>query len=158
MFVQIALVLLSTKLFSILKTKLFSQLIALSFGIDYLISILRYSYFSGSHYFGIMVDSLRFVGFKFTSPYSVGIVNSDFPSVVADSFLKFGFDKIWNSISYSLLLYPALHLLFAYVLYKLLKKYNFKFKNIILSILLILFVLYVYNIINSDPRIVIFNK
>lgn len=158
MLIQVVLVMMSFKLFSLIKTKLFGYLIVLSFGIDYLLSTLRYSYFSNSHYLGVMLDNLRFAGLKFISPFSIDFVITDFSSVIASSLLRFNFDKIWNNLTFSLVIYPLVHILIGYVLYRLLKNANLKIRQVVLVVLSILSMFYVYNIIGSDPRIVSFNK
>lgn len=154
---QSLVVVFSLVLFLFIKSKKLSLYIILSFGLDYLISILRYSYFSGSYYFGIAVDALRFVGFKFSKPFSIEFLNTDFSSVVSASLLRLDFAKIWNSSVLSLLFYPLVHLIFGYVLYLISKRLSFRLRIIFLVMLVILYLLYLMAIVYADPRIVIKN-
>ena len=156
--IQTAIVVATFILFYFLKSKHLRLLVILSFGLDYILSILRYSYFSGSHYLGVSVDALRFVGFKITPPFSVAFVNTDFISVIASSLLRFNFDKIWNHSVLSLIVYPLIHILIAYIVLFQIKHVNSRFQKIVLIILVILFTLYLGMIINSDPRVVILNR
>lgn len=155
---QILLVIFSFWLFSFVKLKKFRLLIILSFGLDYLLSILRYSHFSDSYYLGFMWDALRFVGLKITKPFLLELINNDFPSVTASSLLRFNFDKIWNNVAVSLIIYPLIHILAAFILLKLSKYINIKFQKIFLIILIVFFILHLGTIVNSDPRMVILNK
>jgi len=137
------------------KHTLLLWLIPLSFGLDKVVSSLRYTFISGEHYFGIGVDALKFVGIKLAKDFSLSFVNLDFPSEQAGAILRFNFNKIWDRSFYSLLLYPLAHIAIAVFLYLFLRRLKPKLRKIILMGVIILFILQMLAIINADPRVVI---
>ncbi len=132
----------------------YSLLIPLSFGVDFILQFLRLSFISGKYYFGFLFDSLRFVGIAFSKPLNIEFVNRDFPAYQAGGLLHFDYSKIWENWFLSILVYPAVHLLLAFILGYLLMKVNKKARFIILFVLSILFLLQVIYILQSDPRVV----
>lgn len=112
---------------------------SLTYGFDYIISILRYTYLNHEHYFGFAWDSLRFFGMKVSS-HSISLVNQDFPFVVADSLLKFNFDWIWDNLLVSFFLYPLFHMFLGTVIFLIFKRVsNNVFRKIIFLFYLFLF-------------------
>ena len=136
------------------KVNLLMWLLPLTFSIDGLLFILRYSFLEGKHYFGIAIDALRFFGFSF-SKAGIALVNRDFPAVQAGSFLRFPFEDIWNSWFLSFMVYPFIHILIAFILWFSIRKLNPKIQRLILFIMAILFLLFLGFIFRIDPRIAI---
>ena len=138
------------------KVNLLMWLLPLTYSIDSLLFTLRYSFLEGKHYFGIAIDSLRFMGISF-SKLSVALVNRDFPAVQASSFLRFPFEDVWNSWLLSFIVYPCVHLLIAFLLWFFIRKLNKRIQIPILFIMAILFILFLYITLRIDPRIAIPN-
>src|SRR4030065_2946232 len=136
------------------KVNLLMWLLPLTFSIDGLLFILRYSFLEGKHYFGIAVDALRFFGISL-SKSGIALINRDFPAVQAGSFLKFPFEDIWNSWFLSFIVYPFVHLLIAFLLWLSLRKLNQKIQIPIIFIMAILFILFLWITFRMDPRIAI---
>lgn len=155
MFIQIVIVLLVSLIALNKKITSLVYFIALSFGLDYILGVIRYSYLSGVRYVGVMLDPLRFLGVSISQNFNIIFVNKDFPSHVADSFLKFNFEKIWQNNILSLVIYPSIHIIFGLLLYKLLPKLNKYLRWITIVILLIFMLLFMLYIFNLDPRYVI---
>lgn len=153
-------------LFSYLMIWLFSQLnfikknslifwfIPLSFGFDYIIQVLRFSFISGRYYVGFALDNLKFVGFSFANLLTVEIVNKDFPSFLAAGLLKFDFARIWDNLYLSFLIYPFVHIILAVVSGYILIRLPGKVRKILIGIFIILTVFQLLNIFQADPRLV----
>jgi len=155
MYVQAVVVLVTFLIFSIPAIKKISHFIILSFGFDYLISLPRYTQIEDTKYFGVLVDAFRFVGLSINSNYNIKFVNSDFSSFVADSMLKFDFNKIWENNLSSLFIYPLVHIIFGYILYLLIPRFNRKIRHLIMLLLAIFTFLFLYTVLNSDPVAVV---
>ena len=135
------------------NSKLLIKVLPLSFGADFLISVLRYTRLEDRHYFGFAWDPLRFVGFEI-SPRSLYFVNQDFSSLVAGAMLKFDFDVIWKTKILYLVVYPLTHIFLGILIYLLLNKLQREFRRIIIVILIIFFIFYWRSVIFSNPRVV----
>lgn len=152
MYVQIAVVL-SVSLIALNKkiTNLV-YFIALSFGTDYILGIIRYSYLAGVRYIGVMLDSLRFLGISINQNFNISFINKDFPSHIADSFIGLSYIKIWNNSWVALIVYPISHLIMGYVLYLVIPRLSryLKFIVIVMFAILTLFLsVYLYYL---EPR------
>lgn len=134
------------------NTKLLALILPLTFGIDFLISTLRYIQLNGQHYFVIGWDALRFVGVKLF-PRSIEFVNQDFPSVIANSFLKFDFNLIWQSKLVSLVLHPLAHIVLGVAIYFIISKLPKKLRWTAVTIMLVFFCLYIYKTVTLNPRL-----
>lgn len=132
--------------------KIYLYLIPLTFGIDTIIQHLRFSFISNKYYLGIMGDALRFIGISFEKPFSISLVNQDFPAYQALSLLHFDYNLIWQNIWFSVIIYPLFHVFLTLVLWYILKFIPKKIKYILISILLLLFVIYLLDIWQANPR------
>lgn len=160
-FTQIILVLISYLIIWLLSKRNFIKknrqilwFILLSFGIDYIIQALRFSFISGKYYIGFALDSLKFVGFSFAKPFTIEVVNKDFPSFLAAGLLKFDFTKIWDNLYLSLLIYPLVHILLTVVLGYFIIKLPQRIRKILIGLFIILTALHLINIFQADPRLV----
>ncbi|MDO8573339.1 MAG: hypothetical protein Q7R77_01175 [Candidatus Daviesbacteria bacterium] len=158
-FIQVAVVAISYLLmwfFSRLKffKGLILWFIPLSFGLDFIISRLRFSYFGEKYYFLYSIDSLRSTGFSFFKPFNLRIINQDFPSVISSSLLKVDFAKLWDNLYISLIAYPLLHILLAVLLGYLFGKFPSGVRKILVGLLIVLAILQFINIFQADPRLV----
>jgi len=133
---------------------LFYWAIPMSFGLDKLVSTLRYTYISGDRYFGVAIDALRFVGIKISSPFGLQLASQDFPSSIAGSLLRLNPARIWNNHFLSFVAYPLLHLLAAWILFLILVKAKKGLRNVIILILIALFAGQLLAILGADPRVV----
>ncbi|MBI2018959.1 hypothetical protein HYS96_04650 [Candidatus Daviesbacteria bacterium] len=128
--------------------------IPLSFGLDGIIQVLRFSYISGKYYFGFAPDNLRFVGFSLSKPFSLDFINRDFPSFLASALLRFDFTKIWDNLYLSLLVYPLVHVLLALILGYFIIKLPYRIREILIGVFIILTAWHLINIFQADPRLV----
>lgn len=140
--------------FYFVRPRLFALTLPLAFGLDAVLGCLRYTEISGSRYFGLSWDALRFIGVKFQEPFKIAFVSQDFPNEVAPSLLKFSFEKVWESPYLALIVYPAAHIVLGLILYRLIKKFSFRTKMIILGFLAFLFALHLSWMFAYDPRTV----
>lgn len=136
------------------KTTLSLWLLPLSFGFDYLLQNLRFTLISHTYYFGFMLDNLRFAGISFSSPWSLSLVNKDFPAYQAAALLRFDYTKIWDNLLLSLLAYPVIHIIAAAILSILTAKLPFRLRRIAAGLMAVLFLLYLLGIYQADPRVV----
>jgi len=160
-FTQIILVLISYLIIWLLSNRNFIKknrqilwFIPLSFGLDYIIQALRFSFISGKYYVGFALDSLKFVGFSFAKPFTIEVVNKDFPSFLAAGLLKFDFTKIWDNFYLSLLIYPLVHIILAIALGYVLIKLPNRIRKILIGIFIILIAFQLLSIFQADPRLV----
>jgi hypothetical protein len=137
----------------VIDINLLLWLLPLSFGIDKLVSVLRYSVIDGGRFLGILLGTNRIFGIVFESK-SIRLVNNTLPISAVSAFLKINFDKIWQNPFIYLFFYPLIHILIACVLYRLLVKLNPKFRNLILLILGALMISQIIFILNYDPKYV----
>jgi hypothetical protein len=130
---------------------LFIWLIPLSFGVDVLLKLFRYSFISDKHLFGIAVDSLRFTGFTLSKNFKLEFINADLPSYQAAALLRFNFEKIWENLTLSLFIYPLAHIILAFGLAWLLSLLPGKIKTTTLAILICLLGIHLLQIYFSNP-------
>ncbi len=128
--------------------------IPLSFGIDHLAQNIRLSLISGRYYFGFAIDSLRFFGFSFEKPLNLTFVNKDFPSFLASALLRFDYNKIWDNLYLSLLIYPLVHIMLGIALGYFFIKLPRRVIGFTIGVFVILTIFYLINIFQSDPRLV----
>ncbi|MFA5933028.1 MAG: hypothetical protein WCV81_02030 [Microgenomates group bacterium] len=140
---------------TLFRNSLFIYLIPFIFGIDLVLESIRYTSISGRHYLGIMLDSLRMLGFSFKEPFNFSFVNQDFPSIQVVALLRFDFEKIWNSPFFTVIVFPFAHILLAAILSLLLLVAPKYIKKALIIIVILLFILQLIHIFQSDPRIVI---
>lgn len=136
------------------KVKVNLWILCLIFGIDPIIKAFRMSLFSGKYYIGFAIDSLKFIGISFSEPFNIEFINRDFPSYISTALLRFDFNKIWDNLYLTLLVYPLLHIILALPLGYLLMKLPKNIRHVILVICIILFSLHLKSIFNADPRLV----
>lgn len=135
---------------------LFYWFAPLVYGIDYLVEIVRYSYISGVHYLGVIISLNRFLGVGFNSMNkSVSFFNFTMPVNQADSFLKVPLNKIFENMSLWFLFYPLLHLILSLILSTFVLKTKNKIQYAITTILLLLFLGYLYSMLQTQPKIVV---
>jgi|GEM_PF-1174205 len=128
-------------------------MVSLVYGLDYLLSLVRYSFLSGAYYIGIIIEKNRFIGFTFReAKLAFGVVNYAMPINQAVSFLKFPFDKIYANSIYYLIFYPVAHIVIAIVVCRLYIKSSKTIQRILLFVFAIFFVGFVINMYNSEPR------
>jgi len=132
---------------------LLAMCLPLSYGLDFIISVLRYTQLHGEYYLGFAWDSLRFIGLKI-SPKSLAVVNQDFPSLIAGSLLKFDFSSIWENQIVSFVVYPLAHIIVGMVIYFFLSKLSKKLRWLALIILFIFLCFYIYHTVTLNPRVV----
>lgn len=155
--VQIGLVIICFLLFLSVNRKIkYLYLLPLSFCLDPLIQSIRFSFISNEYYFGVIVDTFRFIGLK-VSNLGIFLVNSDLLPYQAAAFLKFDYAKIYSSIGASLIIYPFIHIIFGFALIYILSKFSFKIRFFVVAIMTGLLMWHLYNIFNTDPRLVMPN-
>lgn len=140
-----------------LKNTLFLSLLSLSFGVDYLISLLRFTVLENKYYVGLALDALRFIGLSISRNLQVQFINKDFEGYQLAAFLKIDSGKIWQNGLTALILYPLIHIVAAWILFLFLNKLNSKVRKIIIVLLVLLWIGYVYQLLTADPRIVMPN-
>lgn len=130
---------------------LLSLSILLTFGIDPLLKLLRYSFISGKHYFGIAQDPLRFIGVTFAMPFDIQLISVDLPSYQTAALLRLNFSRIWDNIYFSLFAYPFMHLISAFGLAWILYKLPGKIRKGVVVVMAVFLFLHLVQIFNSDP-------
>ncbi|MDO8638997.1 MAG: hypothetical protein Q7R43_05455 [Candidatus Daviesbacteria bacterium] len=130
-------------------------LIPLSFGVETILTYLRFSFISDRYYFGILIDTFRFIGINLSKSFQINFINQDLPAYQAEALLKFNFNRIWENNFLALFIYPVSHILIGLSLGLIFLKFNQKTKKGILVILSILFVLNLLGIFQADPRAVV---
>jgi hypothetical protein len=101
---------------------------------------------------GINLDALRFIGFSFTKKGQIEFVNEDFSNLIASSLLKFDFNKIWNNLWLSFLIYPLAHLFLGMLLIFLYSKLPKATKKIFLCLIIFFYLIWIWHITMVDPR------
>lgn len=127
--------------------------IPLSFAFDPLIQSLRASFISEKFYLGISLDALRFLGISLSRRSGLEFVNLDFPAYLAEGLLKIDYLRIWQNFTPTLFFYPLAHIVLAFALSIVLKR-SFKFKRLIISVLIFFFLVHLSMIFNADPLFV----
>jgi len=108
--------------------------------INLLIFTARYSIINGQHYFGWLVDSFRFFGIAFDHGFK--FVNQDLPGYIAATMLKFDQNWIWSNWWVWIIIYPVVEI----GLVLLINKFIPKKLRYFLSMLSILFIIYIFNL------------
>jgi len=140
--------------FKIFEKINFTLLFPLSFGLDELLKVSRYSLIENRFYFGFMLDPLRFIGIAFSKPLGFIFVNKDFPAYQAVALLKFDFAKIWDNLAFTFVLYPLVHILVAILLGIFVYRFPVKMRIIIFCLLGVLLALYINGVLQADPRVI----
>lgn len=136
--------------------KIKSQYILLVFGFIFFIESLRYSYISGKYFIGIMTNDLHFLGFNWYKPFHINFVNYDLPSYQAIALIRIDFEKYVTSI-WQLLIFQPFIILFCGVLLSLCLNYiPVKFRKFLLAVLILLTIMYAFDLLNTDPKNVTF--
>jgi len=147
--IQLSQVLLVVYLFSLFWfiSKLIDlRLYILSFGLLYLISVLRYSQIDGTKVIGFIWRKFYLIGLS----DKAGLFYRDL-GMLANSTLRFDLEKIYSSWYLYLLVIPLIQIFIAILLRFLLKKINKNIVKFFIIILTILTVLYVYGLLMSSP-------
>lgn len=142
-----ALVAIINKLF---KNKFNLWLLPLSFGLDRIVSLLRYTSIEGVKYFGVILGKMSILGFRL-SKESLTFSLQRFEPIQFHSLIKFNFSEIWQNNLLYFVVYPISHFILAFVLWKLLAKLPTRIKSLLLIILVILFMWQIQFIFTSDP-------
>ena len=125
-------------------------LLPLSFGLDRIVSVFRYSVIDGKHLLGIAVDRLRIIGLMLGGG-GIELSNRNYSITQSLSFQRLPMDHVWQNIPVYLVAYPLIHFLVAITLYILLIRAP-KWVNItILAFLIVLYVMQVIWIFRADP-------
>ena len=130
----------------------FYLLLPLSFGIDTLVRLVRYTNIENKHYLGVVFDTFNFYGFTF---FEFGFVALKLPHVVAGALLKFNMEKIWESTALSIFVYPLVHIVLASILAVIMNKMKPRVRYILILIFFIAFIGHIYYIFSADPRVVL---
>lgn len=146
--------LLSKKLEFFRKRPILIWLFPLVYGADVLVKYLRFSVLNGEYVIGISLDAFRIVGFKIVNLNQIKLINEDYLGYVAQAFLKFDFNKIWDNVFISFMVYPLVHILITFVMGFLLSKLNIKLVKVFVIILGMLFLIYLKDTYLADPRVV----
>lgn len=141
--------------YKIIKNKKLIWILPLVFGLTSLIKALRYTFFEGKYYFGLMLDALRFVGIYFSKLSGLQLVARDFPSVYASALLRIGDNHIWGRGLFPIIIYIVSNFIMACFVWKYVTQASDKTKKIIMFILATLFIFHLISIINTDPVFVL---
>jgi hypothetical protein len=129
---------------------LFIILLPLSFGIDGLMNIVRFTKISGQNFLGILTPFDKITGIIFGSG-GLKIVSRWFPVESQKYFYKFPYDQIFSNSLLYIFLGFLIHLIVAALLYRVFNKLNKKYLKIILFILFVLYLVFLNIIFNKDP-------
>lgn len=149
----ILLMLFRIKWLNIQNRQLFLLMIPLSFGIDAILQLVRFSYLSGKYYLGFLIGAFTFAGITFEKSHQIEFVKVKLPSHVAGALLSINFGKIWDNALISLTLYPLLHIVLALLFYVILIKFPVKLRLFFIIPMMLFYALHLLMIFNSDPRI-----
>jgi hypothetical protein len=132
--------------------KLLVWLIPLSWGVDWFLSLIRFTKIQGAYYFGVITDKLYFVGIEYNK--SIHLVVNKYSPNVAEALLRLPFEKIWGNQIFAYILYPLIHVVLAIIFYAILKKLPNKIRNICVFILILGFIFQIMSIFKTDPRVI----
>jgi hypothetical protein len=135
------------------QDKLLLILIPLSFGLDRIISVLRYTSIAGERYFGVTFGVSEFIGLKLGND-RLNFVRTYFEPVQFQSLTKFNFLKVWENGYLYFIAYPLVHVLLAYLIWRLIKGKSRRLKFLVILILFCLLIWQLVYIFNSDPTLV----
>ena len=129
-------------------------LLPLSFGLDRILSFLRYSKSGGIYFFGILIERIHLIGITFGN-HSFTFLNEKLSIGGALSLSKFPFDKVWRNTTFYIVFYSLAHIFLAIIIYLLVRKLPSKVKIAIVSVLSIFFIAYLFWIFGFDPRVIL---
>src|SRR4030067_1478282 len=98
----------------------------LSFSVDFILKVVRYTVIEGKQYLGVSLDAYRFIGFELEKN-KFGIINKDLPTIYAASLLKFPYEDVWNILVLSLIVYPFVHIVIGCIYWLIVDKLPKKF-------------------------------
>ncbi|MDD2823009.1 MAG: hypothetical protein PHQ59_02895 [Candidatus Daviesbacteria bacterium] len=127
-------------------------LIPLTFGLDSVVHYLRFSFISNRYYLGILTDAFHFFGISFEKPFIFSLVNQDLPSYQAVALLHFDYNLVWQNFWFAIIAFPLVHLILALILGLFLRLLSARIRIFIITILIMLLTLYLFNMWLSDPR------
>ncbi len=133
--------------------RLLLWLLPVSFGLEVVLSAVRYTKIAGESYFGTTIGTFRFLGIKFGQSFS--LVNFHLSKLQAQTLLKFDFGKIWVNPLLTFFVYPVVHVGVAFLLLLILKKTKPRLKVVLIMILVALFIWQFYTIFSAAPRLVV---
>ena len=122
------------------------------FGLIPLVSAINYSVIGGQNFLGI-ISGLKFFGVRLGE--GVAVVGEKMPGAIIGSFLKFPWDRVWENPLLGLVVYPLTMLGVGMILSWLSNKINKKMAGVIWWGLMALMAVNLWQIINSDPRVVV---
>ena len=134
----------------IFKNKFNLWLLPLVFGLDRIISTFRYTSMEGIKYFGIVLGNSNLMGVAIFNR-SLSFVNQSFEPIQFHSLIKFNFDKIWQNQFLYFIIYPAVHLVLALTLWKLLSRLPGRIRLLFLIMLFVLFIWQLQTVFTADP-------
>jgi hypothetical protein len=129
---------------------LFLATLPLSFGIDGILSILRFSKLSGQNFCGILAGSERVAGVTLES-FNIQFIYKYIPYGSLKHFFSFPFDKIFSNSGLYLFVYPLVHVMLAILVYFLILKMNTKVRAAALIILGVFYIVFINIVFNIDP-------
>ena len=132
------------------KYKFNLWLLPFVFGLDRILSFFRYTSIEGAKYFGVISGKDGIIGIKVLG-YSLSFIKQSFEPIQFHSLIKFDFSKIWQSPVLYFFAYPFIHLVLAYILWKILAKLPGKVGFVIYVILVTLFIWNLQIIFTADP-------
>ena len=136
------------------KSWIYAFFLPLAFGLDVIIRTLRFGIISGNYLIGLASNSLDFIGIELGKD-GFRFINKTLDSVIAGSLLRVKFEKYFENGWFSLLIYPALHIVVAIFLVWLFKKNHSRGKMIIILVLSLLFFAQLFYLFKADPTMVI---
>jgi len=127
---------------------LFYLLLPLSFALDSIINLFRYTNIEGNNYFGIVLNTFDFVGVRYPE---IGIFYMKIPNIVAGALLRFNMEKLYTNSLLCIFFYPLLHVIFALLLTYFLSKSKIRLRYLMILLLTFFFVAHLYWLLNKDP-------
>jgi len=154
--VIVILYILLVSLFKFVKNKklkdLFYLILPLSFSVEGLLSVFRYSFINEKYLIGIFFDRTFFIGLSLLKDkFILKFVFERLQTNMALSFLKFDFEEIWNNRYFYLIIYPLIHIFISFLLTKVLINFSKRKKTIILLLTFIFYLLFVFKLLKLDP-------
>jgi hypothetical protein len=122
------------------------------FGLIPTVSAINYSVIGGQKFLGI-ISGLKFFGVRLGE--GVAVVGEKMPGAIIGSFLKFPWDRVWQNPLLGLVAYPLIMLGLGVILSWLSDKINKKMARVIWWGLMALMAVNLWQIIMSDPRVVV---
>ncbi len=129
-------------------------LLPLSYFLDPIMESLRYSQISGMHYFGISLNALNFFGIAL-SKNKIEFLNKDLPSYQAAALLRLNPERFYDNYILYFLGLPVIHILVSLFMIYILKKLPKKLKSTLIIGFVLLFLMHLLGLLNSDPRMVL---